>query len=203
MLFLFETKKQTYMAFTLPPLPYEKGALEPHISEKTVEFHYGKHHQGYVDKVNKLIEGTEFENASLEEIVNKADGGIFNNGAQVWNHTFYWNCLNPDGGGKPNGKLLELINRDFGSFNEFKEKFTNAATTLFGSGWAWLSVEKDGKLVIEQRNNADNPMRDGLKPILTCDMWEHAFYLDHQNRKPEYLEDFWSIVNWDACEERL
>jgi Fe-Mn family superoxide dismutase len=153
--------------------------------------------------LNKLIKGTEFENASLEEIVKKADGGIFNNGAQVWNHTFYWNCLSPFGGNKPNGKLQELINRDFGSFNEFKEKFTNAATTLFGSGWTWLSVDKDGKLVIEQRSNADNPLRDGLKPILTCDMWEHAFYLDRQNRKPEYLEAFWNLVNWDACEERL
>ncbi len=191
------------MHFELPPLPYKKEALEPHISKETVEFHYGKHHQGYVDKLNKLIKGTEFENASLEEIVKKADGGIFNNGAQVWNHTFYWNCLNPFGGNKPNGKLQELINRDFGSFNEFKEKFTNAATTLFGSGWTWLSVDKDGKLVIEQRSNADNPLRDGLKPILTCDMWEHAFYLDRQNRKPEYLEAFWNLVNWDACEERL
>jgi Fe-Mn family superoxide dismutase len=191
------------MHFELPPLPYKKEALEPHISKETVEFHYGKHHQGYVDKLNKLIKSTEFENASLEEIVKKADGGIFNNGAQVWNHTFYWNCLHPNGGGKPNGKLQELINRDFGSFNEFKEKFTNAATTLFGSGWTWLSVDKDGKLVIEQRSNADNPMRDGLKPILTCDMWEHAFYLDRQNRKPEYLEAFWNLVNWDACEERL
>lgn len=191
------------MAFKLPPLPYEKGALEPHISKKTVEFHYGKHHQGYVTKVNNLTQGTEYENASLEDIIRKANGGIFNNGAQVWNHTFYWHCLNPNGGGKPAGKLKELIERDFGSFDTFKDEFTNAATTLFGSGWTWLSQTSEGKLIIEQRSNADNPLRDGLKPILTCDMWEHAFYLDRQNRKPEYLEAFWELVDWAAAEKRL
>ncbi|HKK09382.1 MAG TPA: superoxide dismutase [Bacteroidales bacterium] len=191
------------MAFTLPPLPYEKGALEPHISEKTVEFHYGKHHQAYVTKVNNLTKDTEFENASLEDIIRKAGGGIFNNGAQVWNHTFYWHCLNPNGGGKPAGKLKELIERDFGSFDEFKDEFTNAATTLFGSGWTWLSKTSEGKLIIEQRSNADNPLRDGLTPVLTCDMWEHAFYLDRQNRKPEYLEAFWELIDWDAAEKRL
>src|SRR6056297_2752390 len=187
------------MAFQLPPLPYGNADLEPHISEQTVNYHYGKHHKTYVDKVNKLTEGTSFEDATLEEIVKKAEGGIFNNGAQVWNHTFYWHSLSPDGGGMPGGKLKEAIDRDFGSFEKFKEEFTASATTLFGSGWTWLVMKGDGKLDIINESNAGNPLRNGMKPLLTCDMWEHAFYLDRQNRKPEYLDAFWKLVNWDAA----
>lgn len=191
------------MAFELPPLPFDKGALAPHISEKTVEFHYEKHHQGYVNKVNGLIPGTPFEEASLEEIIAKADGGIFNNGAQVWNHTFYWNSLSPNGGGKPQGNLMEAIDRDFGSFEAFKEQFSNACATLFGSGWVWLSLDKENKLQITQESNAGNPLRSGMKPILVCDVWEHAFYLDRQNRKPEYIDGFWQLVHWKIVEERM
>ena len=191
------------MAFELPPLPFKKDALEPLISEQTVSFHYEKHHQTYVNKTNKLIEGTRFENATLEDIIKEADGGIFNNGAQAWNHTFYWNSLSPDGGGKPSGELLEMIERDFGSFDDFKSQFTNAATTLFGSGWAWLAMTEDGKLRILQESNAGNPLRNGMNPLLVCDVWEHAYYLDRQNRKPEYVEAFWSLVNWKAVENRL
>lgn len=191
------------MAFQLPPLPYGNADLEPHISEQTVNYHYGKHHKTYVDKVNKLTEGTSFEDATLEEIVKKAEGGIFNNGAQVWNHTFYWHSLSPDGGGMPGGKLKEAIDRDFGSFEKFKEEFTASATTLFGSGWTWLVMKGDGKLDIINESNAGNPLRNGMKPLLTCDMWEHAFYLDRQNRKPEYLDAFWKLVNWDAAEKRI
>ena len=191
------------MAFQLPPLPYGNADLEPHISEQTVNYHYGKHYKTYVDKVNKLTKGTSFEDASLEEIVKKADGGIFNNGAQVWNHTFYWNSLSPDGGGQPTGKLKEAINRDFGSFEKFKETFTASATTLFGSGWTWLVMKDDGKLEIINESNAGNPLRNGMTPLLTCDMWEHAFYLDRQNRKPEYLDAFWNLINWSAVEKRM
>ncbi|MCF8304764.1 MAG: superoxide dismutase [Bacteroidales bacterium] len=191
------------MAFVLPELPYEMDALEPHISKRTVEFHYTKHHQGYVNKVNGLIPGTGFEDASLEKIIKEADGGIFNNGAQVWNHTFYWYSLSPDGGGEPKGKLLDAIKENFGSFESFKEQFTNAAKTLFGSGWTWLVQTEDGKLDIIKTGNANNPLRNGKNPILTCDMWEHAFYLDYQNRKPEYLEGFWNLINWDAVTKRM
>ncbi|HKK68604.1 MAG TPA: superoxide dismutase [Bacteroidales bacterium] len=191
------------MAFQLPPLPYGNADLEPHISEQTVNYHYGKHHKTYVDKVNKLTEGTSFEDATLEDIIKKAEGGIFNNGAQVWNHTFYWHSLSPDGGGMPGGKLKEAIDRDFGSFEKFKEEFTASATTLFGSGWTWLVMKGDGKLDIINESNAGNPLRNGMKPLLTCDMWEHAFYLDRQNRKPEYLDAFWKLVNWDAAEKRM
>ncbi|MGM0566006.1 MAG: superoxide dismutase [Bacteroidota bacterium] len=191
------------MAFQLPPLPYGNADLEPHISEQTVNYHYGKHHKTYVDKVNKLTEGTSFEDATLEEIIKKADGGVFNNGAQVWNHTFYWHSLSPDGGGQPSGKLKEAIDRDFGSFEKFKEQFTASATTLFGSGWTWLVLKDDGRLDIINESNAGNPLRNGMKPLLTCDMWEHAFYLDRQNRKPEYLDAFWKLVNWDAVEKRM
>ncbi len=193
------------MPFELPPLPYPMDGLEPFISKTTLEFHYGKHHQAYVNNLNKLVAGTEFENATLEEIIKKASGGIFNNGAQVWNHTFYWNCLgnNPHVGDGPQGKLLEMIARDFGSFDAFKEQFTNAAVTLFGSGWAWLSLDEAGKLRITQESNAGNPMRSGLKPLLTCDVWEHAYYLDKQNRRPDYIADFWKLVNWRAVEGRM
>lgn len=189
--------------FKLPELPFAQDALEPHISKTTLEFHYGKHHQTYVDNLNKLIIGTEFESSNLEEIVMKASGGIFNNAAQVWNHTFYWNCLTPNSKLQPEGKLKEAIVAEFGSFEQFKEKFTNAAVTLFGSGWAWLVKNQEGKLEIIQTSNAENPVRQGKQPILVCDVWEHAYYLDKQNRRPAYLESFWQIIDWKKVEERF
>ena len=152
---------------------------------------------------NQWVKGTEFENSSLEEIIKKASGGIFNNAAQIWNHTFYWNCLSPKGGGEPLGKLAEAINKSFGSFAQFKEKFTNTATTLFGSGWAWLVKNPDGSLSIEAASNAGNPLKDGKKPILTCDVWEHAYYIDYRNARATYLEAFWKIVNWKFAEDNL
>ena len=177
--------------------------MEPYISKTTIEFHYGKHHQAYVNNLNKLVPGTEFENASLEDIIRKASGGIFNNGAQVWNHTFYWNCLKPQGGGEPVAVLAEAINKNFGSFGEFKEKFSNAATTLFGSGWAWLIKKENGTLEIVQESNAGNPLKGGAKPILTCDVWEHAYYIDKRNARPDYIADFWKLVDWKAVASRL
>lgn len=190
------------MKFELPPLPYANDALEPFISAKTIEFHYGKHHQAYVNNLNNLLPGSPFENASLEEIIKKSEGAIFNNAAQVWNHTFYWNCLKPNGGGQPSGELMEAIIRDFGSFEEFQKQFTQAAASLFGSGWAWLSVDKKGKLVITKESNAGTPIRNGLEPLLTCDVWEHAYYIDKQNRRPDYIADFWKIVDWEAVSAR-
>jgi len=189
--------------FTLPAFPFAQDALEPHISKTTIEFHYGKHHQTYVDNLNKLIIGTEFENSTLEEIVLKSSGGIFNNAAQVWNHTFYWNCLTPKSNLKPEGKLLDAIEKEFGSYEEFKGKFTNAAVTLFGSGWAWLVKNKEGKLEIVQTSNAESPMRQDKTPLLVCDVWEHAYYIDKQNRRPAYLESFWNLVDWKKVEERF
>lgn len=192
------------MAFTLPALPYEINALEPHISQKTLEFHYGKHHQTYVTNLNNLVAGTEFEQeTNLENIIKKSSGGIFNNAAQVFNHTFYWESLAPNAGGVPTGAVLDAIVNNFGSFDEFKAKFTQASVTLFGSGWAWLVKTPEGKLEITQESNAGNPMTKGLKPILTCDVWEHAYYLDVQNRRPDYLAAFWNLVNWKAVEKRL
>jgi len=191
------------MTFELPQLPYAMDALEPFISKQTLEFHYGKHHQAYVTNLNKLVPGTEFENATLEEIIRKATGGIFNNGAQIWNHTFYWHCLKPNGGGEPSGKLAEAIVQKFGSFAEFKDKFSAAAATLFGSGWAWLVKTPEGKLEIVQESNAGNPLRNGHTPLLTCDVWEHAYYLDKQNRRPDYISDFWKLVDWDAVAQRF
>ncbi len=191
------------MTHELPALPYAKNALEPVISEKTISFHYGKHHQTYVTKLNDLVAGTEFENAGLEEIIRKAEGGIFNNGAQVWNHTFYWNCLSPNGESKPSGKLMDAINAKFGSFEKFQEEFANAAATQFGSGWAWLVKTADGGVDIVKTPNADNPMRQGHTPLLTCDVWEHAYYLDYQNRRPDYVKEFWKIVDWKKVEERF
>jgi len=191
------------MAFELPKLPYAMDALEPFISKKTIEFHYGKHHQAYVNNLNNLVPGSEFENASLEEIVKKASGGIFNNGAQIWNHTFYWNCLKPNAGGIPTGKLAEAINQSFGSFEEFKQKFSTAAATLFGSGWAWLVKNNDGSLAIVQESNAGNPLKNGLTPLLTCDVWEHAYYIDQQNKRPDYISAFWNVVDWEAVSGRL
>ena len=191
------------MPFELPALPYAMDALEPHISQKTLEFHYGKHHQGYVNNLNNLVPGTEFENATLEEIIKKSEGGIFNNGAQVWNHTFYWNCLSPNGGGEPEGALAEAINKKFGSFEAFKEEFTKASLTLFGSGWSWLVKDANGELEIIKASNAGNPLRDGKTPLLTCDVWEHAYYLDRQNARPAYLGEFWTLVDWKAVGERF
>jgi Fe-Mn family superoxide dismutase len=187
----------------LPELPYAKNALAPRISEETLEYHYGKHHATYVANLNKLIPGTEFENLSLEEIIKKASGGVFNNAAQVWNHTFYWNCLSPHGGGEPKGKLGEEITRAFGSFAQFKEKMTNAAVTLFGSGWAWLVRNPDGTLAIEGTGNAATPMTSGKKALLTCDVWEHAYYIDYRNARANYVNAFWDLVNWDFAARQL
>lgn len=190
------------MSFALPQLPFAMDALEPFISKETLEYHYGKHHATYVNNLNKLIPGSAFEGASLEKIIQMADGGIFNNGAQVWNHTFYWNCLSPKGGGEAHGKLAEAINRDFGGFETFREKFSMAAASLFGAGWAWLVADTSGKLSIVQESNAGNPLRNGLQPILTCDVWEHAYYIDKRNRRPAYIDDFWKIVNWETAENQ-
>lgn len=184
------------MEHRVPDLPYANNALVPHISAETIEYHYGKHHRAYVDNLNRLIQGTEFAEMSLEEIVSKASAGIFNNAAQVWNHTFYWNCLSPKGGGEPSGKLADAITRNFGSFAQFKEKFTNAAVTLFGSGWAWLVKNADGSLAIEALGNAGNPLKEGKKALLTCDVWEHAYYIDYRNARAKYVEAFWKLVNW-------
>ncbi|MCD6055328.1 MAG: superoxide dismutase [Gammaproteobacteria bacterium] len=190
------------MTHTLPALPYNLDALAPHISRETLEYHYGKHHQAYVTKLNELIKGGEFEKSSLEEIVQHATGGIFNNGAQVWNHTFYWHCLSPNGGGKPTGELAQQIEKSFESFDLFKEKFTQTAITTFGSGWAWL-VNKGGKLEITSTSNADTPLKQKQQALLTCDVWEHAYYIDYRNARPKYLEAFWQLVNWDFVAKNL
>ena len=181
----------------LPALPFAIDALEPHISAETLQFHHGKHHATYVDKLNGLIPGTEFESATLEEIIQRSSGGIFNNAAQVWNHSFYWNCLSPNGGGAPVGALAEAINRDFGSFDAFKEKFAAAAVGNFGSGWTWLVKNKGGHLEIVNTDDADNPMTQAYLPLLTCDVWEHAYYIDYRNRRPDYIAAFWQLLNWD------
>ncbi len=191
------------MEFKLPELPYANDALEPHISAETIEYHYGKHHRAYVDNLNRLIPGTEFENMVLEEIIQRASGGIFNNAAQIWNHTFYWNCLSPKGGGEPNGELANVITEQFGSFAQFKGKFTNAAVTLFGSGWAWLVTNSDGSLSVEATSNAETPLKEGKKALLTCDVWEHAYYIDYRNARAKYAEGFWDLVNWDFVTANL
>lgn len=191
------------MAFELPRLPWETDALEPFISKQTIEIHYGKHHRTYVDNLNRLVPGTSFELGTLEEIVKNAEGGIFNNGAQVWNHTFYWNCLTPHPDSQPSATLMNLMTTSFGSLEEFKQKFTQAAATLFGSGWAWLVRNPDGRLEVVQESNAGNPLRRGLTPLLTCDVWEHAYYLDKQNRRLDYIADFWHLVNWKSVADRL
>jgi Fe-Mn family superoxide dismutase len=186
------------MAFTLPPLPYDKSALAPHISAETLEFHYGKHHQAYVTNLNKLLEGKPEANKSLEEVVMASDGGVFNNAAQVWNHTFYWSSMKPNGGGQPTGDLADAIKRDFGSFEKFSEEFANAGATQFGSGWAWLVIGADKKLAVTKTPNADLPMKHGQKALLTMDVWEHAYYIDYRNARPKYIETFLkSLVNWD------
>ena len=185
------------MTHELPALPYADDALEPVISAETIGYHYGKHHQAYVTNLNNLVPGTEFENASLEEIVMKSTGGVFNNAAQVWNHTFYWNGLSPDGGGEPTGALADAINSAFGSFADFKSSFIKSGIGNFGSGWTWLVKNDDGSLEIVNTSNAANPMTEGKKPLLTIDVWEHAYYVDYRNARPQYLEEIWSIVNWD------
>jgi Fe-Mn family superoxide dismutase len=185
------------MAHELPELPYARDALEPVISAETIDYHYGKHHQAYVTNLNNMVGGTDFENAGLEDIIRKADGGIFNNGAQVWNHTFYWNGLSPDGGGEPSGALAAAIDDAFGSFDEFKSAFIKSAVGNFGSGWTWLVKKADGSLAIVNTGNAANPMRDGMTPLWTVDVWEHAYYVDYRNARPKYLEEIWNIANWD------
>jgi Fe-Mn family superoxide dismutase len=185
------------MKHVLPELPYAKNALEPHISAETLEFHYGKHHATYVDKLNGMIEGTEFESASLEEIILGSSGGIFNNAAQIWNHSFYWDGLSPNGGGKPEALLADAIDSEFGSFEKFKEAFTASALGNFGSGWTWLVKNSSGSLEIVNTDDAANPMNAGHTPILTCDVWEHAYYIDYRNKRPDYINAFWKLVNWD------
>jgi len=186
------------MAFTLPELPYAMDALAPQISQETLEYHYGKHHKTYVDKLNGLVPGTEFEGKSLEEVVKAASGGIFNNAAQIWNHTFYWNCLSPNGGGEPTGPVAEAINSAFGSFDKFKEEFNTSAANNFGSGWTWLVKKADGSVAIVNTSNAGTPLTDdSLTPLLTVDVWEHAYYIDYRNSRPNYLEAFWKLVNWE------
>jgi superoxide dismutase, Fe-Mn family len=191
------------MAFELPKLPYAADALSPVIDQKTIEFHYGKHHQTYVTNLNNLVPGTKFENASLETIIKEAEGGIFNNGAQIWNHTFYFLSFKPQGGGEPTGALAEAIKKSFGSFAECKEQFSKSALTLFGSGWAWLSKKSDGSLEISQESNAGNPLKKGMTPILTCDVWEHAYYLGYQNRRADYIKAFWDILDWEVISNRF
>lgn len=185
------------MAFELPPLPFAKDALAPHMSAETLEYHYGKHHQTYVTNLNNLVKGTEFEKMSLEEIILKSSAGVFNNAAQVWNHTFFWHCLKPNGGGKPTGALAEAINKAFGSIEAFKEKFSQTAITTFGSGWGWLVKNKDGSLAVVSTSNAQTPMTAGQKALLTCDVWEHAYYIDYRNARPKFVEAFWNLINWD------
>ena len=185
------------MAFELPPLPYAMDALAPHISQETLEYHYGKHHQTYVTNLNNQIKGTEFENLELEAIIRKAQGGMFNNAAQVWNHTFYWNCLRASGGGEPTGKVAEAIGKAFGDFAKFKEQFSDTAVKTFGSGWAWLVQRPDGGLAIVSTPNAATPLTGEDTALLTCDVWEHAYYIDYRNARPKYVEAFWNLVNWD------
>lgn len=192
------------MSIKLPDLPYDMDALNPHISKETLEYHYGKHHKAYVDKLNAAIEGGKYEKMSLDDMVreSKGEAKVFNNAAQTWNHTFYWNCLSPNGGGEPSGAIADAIKSSFGSFETFKEQFSDKSATLFGSGWAW--VVKDGdKLSIVQTKDADNPMTSGQTPILTCDVWEHAYYIDYRNARPKYVEAFWNVINWDFMEKNL
>lgn len=192
------------MTFSLPPLPYNKSALSPHLSEETLDFHHGKHHQAYVTNLNKLVEGTPLAEKSLEEIIKTQSGGIFNNAAQIWNHTFYWHSLAPKAGGNPHGKINDAINEVFGSFEAFKEQFSKAAAGQFGSGWAWLVQDpQNGRLHIETTANAGTPLTEGHTPILTCDVWEHAYYIDYRNARPKYIENWWNLVNWEFANQNL
>lgn len=188
----------------LPKLPYKRDALEPHISQRTIDFHYGQHHAGYVKNLNNLIENSKFENMSLEEIIKNSEGSIFNNAAQVWNHTFYWHCMTPEKDGHPQALLLKTLERDFGSFDNFKQMFIKQAATLFGSGWLWLVCDNDKKLSLLQTSNAETPLTNNeLRPLLVCDVWEHAYYLDQQNLRLAYLNEFWQIINWKFVEKKL
>ena len=191
------------MPIELPPLPYNLDALAPHLSKETLEFHYGKHHAGYVTKLNTLIEGTPFADKNLTEIVLSGKGGIFNCAAQTWNHTFYWHSLSPNGGGEPSGPIKEAIEGTWGTFGKFKEEFTAAAVGHFGSGWAWLVKNKEGKLEITQTHDANTPITDGVTPILTIDVWEHAYYIDYRNNRPSYIEHWWNLVNWEFANHNL
>jgi Fe-Mn family superoxide dismutase len=191
------------MEHKLPELPWANDALAPHISAETIEYHYGKHHNAYVTKLNAGIKGTEFEDMSLEDIIMKSSGGIFNNAAQVWNHTFYWNCLAPNAGGAATGAVADAINAKWGSFDKFKEEFTNSAATNFGSGWTWLVKNKSGDLEIVNTSNAQTPMTDGHTALLTVDVWEHAYYVDYRNARPDYLTAFWNLVNWDFVNKNM
>lgn len=191
------------MAFVLPELPYDLDALEPYISKKTLDFHYGKHHQAYVNNLNTLIKDTMFEFSALEEIIKNADNGIFNNGAQVFNHTFYFEGLSPNGGGEPTGNLAKIISDKYGSFEKFKEEFSGFAKRLFGSGWVWLIKDSEGDIDIISTSNAGNPLRDNFIPLMCIDVWEHAYYLDVQNARPTYIDNFWNIINWVVVAERL
>ncbi|MEQ9079124.1 MAG: superoxide dismutase [Sandaracinaceae bacterium] len=191
------------MAFTLPELPYAKDALAPHISKETLEFHYGKHHQGYVNKLNKAVEDdASLQGKSLEDLIKTQKGGVFNNAAQVWNHTFYWNSLSPNGGGEPTGKIADAIKKSFGSFSDFKEQFSKAASGHFASGWAWVVTSGDG-LDIVDLHDAGNPLTMGKTPVLTCDVWEHAYSIDYRNARPDYIAAWWNLVNWDHANSQL
>ncbi len=191
------------MAIELPPLPWARDALAPHISAETIDYHYGKHHKAYVDKLNGMIEGTESADKSLEEIVKSSSGGMFNNAAQAWNHTFYWNCLSPKGGSEPSGRLADGVKKAFGDFSTFKDEFTKTAVGTFGSGWAWLVQRSDGSLGLISTSNAATPLTGSDKPLLTCDVWEHAYYIDYRNARPKYLEAFWNLVHWDFVAEQM
>ena len=191
------------MAIELPALPWARDALAPHISAETIDYHYGKHHQTYVTNLNNQIKGTEFENLGLEEIIRKSSGGMFNNAAQIWNHTFYWNCLKPNGGGEPSGRLADAINKAFGGFAQFKEEFTKTAVGTFGSGWAWLVQRADGGLALVSTSNAATPITGTDRPLLTCDVWEHAYYIDYRNARPKYIEGFWNLANWEFAASQM
>lgn len=190
------------MAFELPQLPYAEDALAPHISAETISYHYGKHHKKYVDTLNELTQGTDLADKSLEDIITSTEGKVFNQAAQVWNHTFYWNCLKPNGGGEPTGALAEAINKKFGSFATFKEEFAKCAVGTFGSGWGWLVKNPDGSVELLSTSNAGTPATSGKKALLTCDVWEHAYYIDYRNLRPKYVEAFWNLVNWDFAAQQ-
>jgi Fe-Mn family superoxide dismutase len=189
------------MKHELPPLPYPANALEPHMSRETLEFHHGRHHRTYVTTLNELIRGTEFADAALEDIVRRSSGPIFNNAAQAWNHAFFWSCLSPRGGGKPSGEMGRVIDSSFGSFEEFRTRFTQAAQSHFGSGWAWLVCAADGSLSVRSTGNADNPLKSGGTALLTCDVWEHAYYIDYRNSRKDFLAAFWNLVSWEFVEQ--
>ncbi len=201
---LTRSETSTTMEHKLPELPYAMDALEPHISRETLEYHYGKHHATYVTNLNNLIKDSEFADMSLEDIIMNSSGGVFNNAAQIWNHTFYWHSLSPNGGGEPSGALADAINTSFGSFADFKEKFTQTAVTTFGSGWGWLVQQDDGSLTLASTSNAGTPLTEaGKTPLMTCDVWEHAYYIDYRNARPQYLAAFWELVNWDFAAANL